>query len=100
MKLDYSKAYEKYHKESCEYREKARNWDELQLSISQMKSDGRKTTIGQMVAKLMNDSKQYKKLRELIEKFLETYHNCNPYKGKEDPLFFQDIQKILEESKK
>lgn len=43
---------------------------------------------------------QNQKLRELIEKFLEIYHYCNPYKGKEDPLFFQDIQKILEESKK
>jgi len=42
---------------------------------------------------------QDQKLRELIEKFLERYHNCNPYKGTEDPLFFQDIQKLLEESK-
>ena len=43
--------------------------------------------------------RQNQKLRELIEEFLETYHNCNPYKGKEDPLFFQDIQKLLEASK-
>lgn len=70
--------------------EKAREWDSLSL-------DKEDKDIALHGAKLI---KQNQKLRELIEKFLEIYHYCNPYKGKEDPLFFQDIQKILEESKK
>jgi len=70
--------------------EKAREWDNLSL-------DKEDKDIALHGAKLI---KQNQNLRELIEKFLERYHNCNPYKGTEDPLFFQDIQKLLEESKK